>query len=207
MVSVAGAHFWAIVFHLSSFLLFCTNYAHIFSKMIVTDLRSYSCVEDQGFVNMMKVAVPGYTIPSKTTFSRKLVPSLYETLRSNMIETLKEDFHGEIASISFTTDGWRSRSGDCYNSLTCHYLTDTFLYREHTLAISQLEEKHTGDNLRRHIECMLDDWEIPHRDSTVKSYTNIYLFFFTLPFSVGTFYVNSHMKSYICSLYANIYVK
>jgi hypothetical protein len=141
--------------------------------MIITDLRSYPCVEDKGFVNLMKVAAPGYTIPSRTTFSTELVPTLYETSRAEMMETLKGDFHREIASISFTSDGWRSLSGDCYISLTCHYLTDTFHYRVHTLSISQLEEEHTADNWQKHIESMLDEWEIPHRDSTVKYLTYV----------------------------------
>lgn len=45
---------------------------------IAADMRPYSVVENKGFKNMVKVLEPRYEIPSRTHFSMKIVPDLYE---------------------------------------------------------------------------------------------------------------------------------
>lgn len=137
------------------------------AQMIASDLRPYTCVEDKGFVHLIKLLEPAYVIPSRTTFSRTHVPELYCKIKNNISAIIQSDIQAGLESISITTDGWKSKNGDSYMSLTIHYLNSSFDYCQFNLSMSQIEEKHSAENLRKHIEHMMDGWKISHRNMKV----------------------------------------
>lgn len=47
------------------------------AKMMAIDYQPYSLVEDRGFVNLLSVLEPRYHVPSRTTFSRFILPKIY----------------------------------------------------------------------------------------------------------------------------------
>ena len=50
----------------------------LIGKMMALDIQPFSIAEDQGFCNLMKHTSPLYKIPHRTTFSRSVIPDLYE---------------------------------------------------------------------------------------------------------------------------------
>ncbi|KAH6937999.1 hypothetical protein HPB50_006091 [Hyalomma asiaticum] len=49
-------------------------------------LHSYSIVEEPGFLSLMHAAVPEYKVPSRTTFSRSVMPELYAKKKERIKE-------------------------------------------------------------------------------------------------------------------------
>lgn len=62
--------------------------------MMAKDLRPYSIVENAGFTYLMSKAEPRYKIPSRNTFSRTVMPKIYEKERTILHKKLCEDMKG-----------------------------------------------------------------------------------------------------------------
>lgn len=105
------------------------------AEMMALDFQPCSIVEDQGFVNLMKIAEPRYSLPCRTTFSRNIIPNLYEDKKLKMKEKFAHDGRN-LQSLSITTDLWTSKTGDPFISLTVHYIDDQFRMIRHCLEIS-----------------------------------------------------------------------
>ena len=73
---------------------------------IAADMRPYSVVQNEGFKHMLKVLEPRYDIPSRTHFSEKIVPSLYEQEKKRVVDELSR-----ASSVALRTNGWTSRQG------------------------------------------------------------------------------------------------
>ncbi len=69
---------------------------------------------------MLKVLEPRYEIPSRTHFSIKIVPELYEQEKNKIAADLSD-----ASSIAITTDGWTSKVTENYITVTAHYITVT----------------------------------------------------------------------------------
>lgn len=78
------------------------------ARMLALDLQPYSCVENRGFKELMNHMEPMYKIPSRTTFSRTIIPELYRDTVKAVKERTHADFQEGIESISFTSDIWTS---------------------------------------------------------------------------------------------------
>lgn len=78
--------------------------------MMAADYQPYSLVEDRGFKHLMNVCEPRYHLPTRTTFSRSVLPKLYETERNKCAKLLAAECNETLPSLAFTTDGWSSRS-------------------------------------------------------------------------------------------------
>jgi hypothetical protein len=50
-------------------------------EMIALDIQPFSLVEDEGFVRLIKLLQPKYTIPSRPHFSQKLLPEMYKLFK------------------------------------------------------------------------------------------------------------------------------
>ncbi|KAH9365473.1 hypothetical protein HPB48_018939 [Haemaphysalis longicornis] len=76
---------------------------------IVRGMHSYSIVEEPGFVAVMNTAMPEYVVPSRTTFSRAIIPELYASKKQNLMSSLKAMIDSGVEAILITTDSWTSR--------------------------------------------------------------------------------------------------
>ncbi|XP_076660942.1 zinc finger BED domain-containing protein 4-like, partial [Halictus rubicundus] len=54
------------------------------AQIIALDLQPYSIVDDIGFRSFINIVEPRYEIPSRTTFSRRIIPKMYEDLQSKI---------------------------------------------------------------------------------------------------------------------------
>ena len=47
----------------------------------IQHLQPFSIVDDVGFQSLLNITEPRYKIPSRSTFSRKMIPKMYEDLK------------------------------------------------------------------------------------------------------------------------------
>ncbi|KAG0409952.1 hypothetical protein HPB47_012958 [Ixodes persulcatus] len=96
------------------------------ANFIARGMHPYSVVEEGGFVDMVAFAMPDYSVPSRTTFSRAVIPNLYESKKKEVKRKLQEIFSRGAECYSLTTDGWTSRANDSYVCLTVHVMDKDF---------------------------------------------------------------------------------
>ncbi|XP_070386227.1 zinc finger BED domain-containing protein 4-like [Dermacentor albipictus] len=131
------------------------------AQFLATGLHSYSIVEEPGFLSLMHTAVPEYKVPSRTTFSRSVVPELYAKEKERIKSELRHHFADGTPCYSVTTDGWTSRPGDSYVSFTCHLVDKEFRLHNYHLACRHMPEGHTSDNLKRILLDLAKEWGLP----------------------------------------------
>lgn len=131
------------------------------AQFVAAGLHPYSIVEEPGFLSLMHATVPEYKVPSRTTFSRSVVPELYAKERERIQSELHSHFSHGTPCYSVTTDGWTSRPGDSYVSFTCHLLDEEFRPRNYHLACRHMPEGHTSGNLKRVLLDLAEEWGLP----------------------------------------------
>ena len=105
------------------------------------DMRPVSTVDGEGFLNLIQIAEPRYSVPCRKTimgFIDKKFLSAKNQIKSQL---------GKQSSLSLTTDMWTSRSGDGYISLTTHYITADFEMKHSNLTASHLPGTHDHTNI------------------------------------------------------------
>ena len=110
--------------------------------MIAVDNRPFSVVSDVGFTRLMNYIELRYCIPSRTYFSEKMIPQLFDRL-----QTVVHQFLDEQEYVSCTTDIWSTPSQDSLLSLTAHFLTPTFERKQVILQAVKFNESHTGADI------------------------------------------------------------
>ncbi|XP_052806300.1 E3 SUMO-protein ligase ZBED1-like [Mya arenaria] len=80
---------------------------------VVRDCLPLSVVDGQGFRDMMALAAPSYTVPTRPTV-RARVEKRYADERSNLISRLEQ-----ATSVSLTTDTWTSNSTESFITVEC----------------------------------------------------------------------------------------
>ncbi|XP_046567978.1 E3 SUMO-protein ligase ZBED1-like [Haliotis rubra] len=133
---------------------------------IATDLRPYSIVESQGFKKLMNCLEPKYTLPSRTTLSRKVIPDLYEKVKEEVKAGLKASH-----SVALTTNGWTSRATQSYITITAHFIDDERELKNKVLQTRPIFDSHTGVNIADVFKQAIDDWELkrPHGQQPITS--------------------------------------
>lgn len=54
-------------------------------------MHSYSLVSEPSFPNLLQILEPRYNVPSRTTFSRSIIPDLYLREKAKVAETIRKD--------------------------------------------------------------------------------------------------------------------
>ncbi|XP_049333290.1 E3 SUMO-protein ligase ZBED1-like [Astyanax mexicanus] len=124
--------------------------------MFLKDMRPISMVGDEGFKQMIHTFHPGYTLPSRTHFT-KLMEAKYEATLGKVKESLKSTKN----KISLTADAWTSVATEAYLGITCHFISDEWELNSFCLTTLPLEERHTGSNIAAWIEQTVEMFEIP----------------------------------------------
>ncbi|KAH7936945.1 hypothetical protein HPB49_006505 [Dermacentor silvarum] len=97
------------------------------ARSIDRGMHPYNIVEEPGFLDMMKFAMPDYAVPSRTTFSRAIIPNLYASSKEKVKKKLGDIFSSGVELLSITTDGWTSRANDSYVCVTCDVMDSDFV--------------------------------------------------------------------------------
>ncbi|XP_073488938.1 E3 SUMO-protein ligase ZBED1-like [Aquarana catesbeiana] len=125
-------------------------------KMLVTDMRPLSMVEDRGFRSMISVLNPGYTLPSRTHFT-KLVERKYQEAFQNV----KDAISANESRIAITADIWTSIATEAFLGITCHYIAEDWKMISICLTTMPLEDRHTAANIAEWLEEVTEKFEIP----------------------------------------------
>lgn len=144
-----------------------TDITRCIGEMIALDDQPFSVVEDTGFKRLMQMAFPRYKMPSRTTFSRNVVPSLYRACKDRVKAQLAK---AEGHTVHFTSDIWSSQSAQhAYLSLTAHWwqLEEAELvgshkgtagYRWALLHAQVLDQNYTSAHILQAINRMVEGW-------------------------------------------------
>ncbi|KAG0433709.1 hypothetical protein HPB47_019655 [Ixodes persulcatus] len=81
---------------------------------IARGLQPFSVVEEPSFIDMIRCAIPEYVVPSRKTFSRTVVPNLYEAKKKELKERVRNVFDNGGADV-----GQRNRAPALIN-VTMH---------------------------------------------------------------------------------------
>ncbi|XP_049275497.1 zinc finger BED domain-containing protein 4-like [Rhipicephalus sanguineus] len=128
---------------------------------VVRGMHSYNVVEEPGFLAVMEAAMPEYVVPSRTTFSRTIIPALYALKKRSFMENLQAVIDSGVEAISITTDGWTSRANESYLSVTCHVMDSSFQQHVHALACTEMADAHTAGNLVVFLKSVMKEWALP----------------------------------------------
>uniref|UniRef100_A0A803T9E6 BED-type domain-containing protein n=1 Tax=Anolis carolinensis TaxID=28377 RepID=A0A803T9E6_ANOCA len=129
-------------------------------EMMALDHHPFRLVEQEGFVRLMKRLCPRYKLPSRHTFSRKVIPGLYEGCKERIIQMLRSAMGGHI---HFTSDIWSSLGGGhSYLSLTAHWWEkegsmDTS-HRWALLALEVVDRDHKAETICSYLGNMMGEW-------------------------------------------------
>ena len=124
------------------------------ADFITRDLRPVSVVDGVGFLNLMHIAKPRYTVPCRRTIMG-IIDSRYAELKRSVCGAISQQEY-----ITLTSDMWTSRAGDGYISLTAHYLTDNFDFEHKTLQCLPLPGHHDHSTISSAIIGCTEEWLI-----------------------------------------------
>ena len=134
------------------------------ADFISKDMRPVSVVDGEGFLNLMHVAEPRYTVPCRKTVMG-LIDQKYHVLKERIGNRVAQQ-----SVLSLTTDIWTSRAGDGYISLTAHYVTDDFELCHHNLSTCHFPGTHDHSNIAEILQKLADTWNID-LDNQVSCFT------------------------------------
>lgn len=132
-------------------------------KMITTDYQPLSVVENSGFLEYTEKLNPLYEVPSRKALTSKLLPELYDEVKTKVTGMLDK-----VDNVAITTDMWSSESNESYLTVTCHFIYDDELHAS-VLATKEIYEAHTGRNIATAIQSVFDEWKIDEKIVTVVS--------------------------------------
>ncbi|XP_077116218.1 zinc finger BED domain-containing protein 4-like [Ranitomeya variabilis] len=90
------------------------------AKLLSLEMLSFRLVETDSFRDLMSLAVPQYSVPSRFYFSRQAVPALHKHVEGHIKHAL---LNAVSSKVHLTTDAWTSQHGQGrYLSLTAHWV-------------------------------------------------------------------------------------
>ena len=95
-------------------------------EIIALGNQPFSLVEDIGFVRLLQVLEPKYSLPSRKYLVEKILPVVHD----EVMLWAKSEIKG-VTHFIFTTDAWSASAGSSCSllSLTAHWLTELFTNR------------------------------------------------------------------------------
>ena len=125
-------------------------------EFICHGLHAVSTVDDPSFQNLLAVADKRYTIPTRTNFSRKLIPEKYTEVCAQVQNELES-----ASRLSITTDLWTSQHQHrSYISVTAHFITNDFKFLSRCLAAKEVAEDHNAESLANVLQEIFKQWKI-----------------------------------------------
>lgn len=111
-------------------------------KLIAKDLLPLSLVESDAFREVLEIAQPSYTMPTRKYLCSTLLPHECSTIHDSIKSQLKC-----APSVFLTLDLWSSRDMRSFLGVTGHFIVDYSL-RSVMLACRRFYGSHTGEAIR-----------------------------------------------------------
>lgn len=136
------------------------------AEEICLDLEPLDHVNKIGFRRLLAKLCPRYKIVSRTHLTDKIIPSMYDAVKSK-IKVILED----IQYLCLTSDIWSSSSSSNMNdfiSITAHGLDTEFQPKSFCLEVFPFEGvSHTSENIAHNIHMIMLSWGITERVKTI----------------------------------------
>lgn len=123
-------------------------------NMIIKDMLPLSFVEGVGFIEFIKKTIPSYKIPCRNTIKNR-ISVIYDVEKQKIISEV-----GKFDWVSLTTDCWSSRNNESYITVTMYAISAEWKHVNYTLTTEVMEDRHTGENLRRKMEEIISTWNL-----------------------------------------------
>jgi len=127
--------------------------------MIAKEFQPFSLVENMEFRKCVKMLNPSYSIPSRKTVTKSIIPQLLEKTKQKVKANLKNSEY-----IAFTTDGWTSLNNDSFVAITVHYIDSIeCVLKTYLLGCYYYDKSHTAINLSEFMNACFNEWEISEK--------------------------------------------
>lgn len=134
-------------------------------KFIAKGYHAFRIVEEPEFRKFIGILNSGYTLPTRKTVSKTLIPKAY----AKLLEIAKSKI-ANAEAVCITTDGWTSITHDGYIAVTAHFIdqhNDTLC--SIMIGIVQFEEQHTAANLSAFLDTKFREWNISNKIGVIVS--------------------------------------
>ncbi|KAJ8346462.1 hypothetical protein SKAU_G00278630 [Synaphobranchus kaupii] len=118
-------------------------------------MASFRTLEKRAFKAMLHTFDKQYELPGRTYFSKTAVSNLYNQVKDEILNDLKDIDH-----FLLTTDMWSSVNMTPYMSVTIHYLTSDWSLKACCLETVYMPDNHTADNLAEGLRSTLINWSL-----------------------------------------------
>ena len=132
---------------------------HLLFEWLVSAALPYSTVSNERFSVFLNQLNFRYTMPSEKFLRTTLMPNIYDKVR-NQIEQLIKD---NTMWISATTDMWTSQSMQSYVSLTIHFINE---WKRKTVILgcfNYTKESHSAKDIGDFLRNLIDEWKLNHK--------------------------------------------
>ena len=123
-------------------------------NVIIVELQTSNMVQGSNFKKLVNKLVPGYSIPSRQSLTRK-IDARWMKGKAEMKKLLQN-----VKYASNTTDMWSKSKKESFLGVTMHFIDDSFELVNVVVATKQAHEEHTGDNIVTWLETILEEYEI-----------------------------------------------
>lgn len=147
-----------------------TDITRAITQLITHAMVPIRIVEQESFLQLIKLLEPGYDVPSRTYFSQKAIPQAYNNAVDQVLADFKrtDNFH-----FSITTDAWTSAVNlNPYVSLTCHFINNQWKLVSRNLATVYAPEDHTAANIAALMKDQLQEWSLDEKRLTCSTTDN-----------------------------------
>ena len=126
----------------------------LITKMVALDMMPVDMVEGKGIRNLMDFLEPEHKVPSHQTIMRRINKTYGEVKR------IVEKGLNDVSDVAITTDAWTSLATESYVTVTVHYITKEWQMKSAVLDTSELDERHSAENLAIRLELVKADWNL-----------------------------------------------
>eukprot|EP00112_Aurelia_sp_Birch-Aquarium-sp1_P012684 Seg2671.1 transcript_id=Seg2671.1/GoldUCD/mRNA.D3Y31 product="Zinc finger BED domain-containing protein 4" protein_id=Seg2671.1/GoldUCD/D3Y31 len=119
--------------------------------MVALDMMPVYMVEGKGFRNLIDFLEPEYKVPSHQTIMQQ-INKMYGEVKGIVEEGLSD-----VSDVAITTDAWTSLATESYATVTVNYITKEWQMKSAVLDTSELDERHSAENLAIRLELVKAD--------------------------------------------------
>ena len=128
------------------------------AEYLIAEMKPFNTVESESFKNLCSALNARFEMPSKTHFSRSVIPKMYADTKKKVQELLDQ-----CASIAITADGWTSVVTQSYVTLTGHFINSEWKLVNLGLQTRHTPESHTAENLKELFESSFSEWNLHNK--------------------------------------------
>ena len=121
--------------------------------MVAVDLRPYSIVENEGFIQLLRVLEPRYSMISRKELTKTVVPEIYSELKAKV----KQSLSLSESRVNFTTDMWKCEGQNReYMTVTAHWAVEdperkSFEIKNALLEVEEFSDSAHAYNIRKSV--------------------------------------------------------